>query len=250
MKVQLLSHATMLVTISDKKLLVDPMLSQADIMPPIRNSPKQVKNPLVALSTPLDLLEEIDAVLLTHTHSDHFDEAAIRQIPKSKPMICQAEDEHELKNLGFLAVQSVQDKFCWEKIMIHRTGGQHGTGEIGLQMAPVSGYVLEAEEEPSLYIAGDTIYCRNVSDVLVHYQPEVIVVNAGGARFNTGDPITMTAQDVAKVCRAAPKSRIIAVHMDAINHCLVSRNDLSRYLRQEGLIKHVMIPQDGEQLNF
>ena len=250
MNVQLLRHATLLVTISGKKLLVDPMLSKAGAMPPISNSPNQNRNPLVELPLKLDLQEDMDAVLLTHMHSDHFDAAAVRQIPKSKLIICQPEDEDKLKELGFLAVQSVQDKFCWGKITIHCTGGQHGTGEIAEKMAPVSGYVVETVGEPSLYIAGDTIYCREVATALAQYQPEVIVVNAGGARFNVGDPITMTAQDVAKVCRAAPKSRIIAVHMDAINHCLVSRNGLARDLRQEGLVTQVLIPQDGEKLNF
>lgn len=243
-------HATLLVTMSGKKLLVDPMLSPAGAMPPIRNSSNQHRNPLVELPSKLDLQDDVDAVLLTHTHSDHFDEEAMRQIPKRKLMICQPEDEERLRGLGFLAVRSVQDRFYWEKIMIHRTGGQHGTGEIGVEMAPVSGYVIKAEEEPSLYIAGDTIYCQEVSSALTQYQPDVIVVNAGGARFINGDPITMTAQDVVSVCRKAQTATIIAVHMEAINHCLVLRKDLARYLQQEGFIKQVLIPQDGEQLHF
>jgi len=78
----------------------------------------------------------------------------------------------------------------------------------------------------------------------------VIVVNAGGARFTVGDPITMTPQDVAKVCRKARKSKVIAVHMEAINHCLVSRADLRTYLQQQGLIDQVSIPLDGEKITL
>jgi len=35
---------------------------------------------------------------------------------------------------------------------------RHGTAEIGRRIAPVSGFVLRAEGEPTLYVAGDTIF--------------------------------------------------------------------------------------------
>lgn len=248
MEVQLLRHATLLIVINGKRLLIDPMLGQAGVMPPIQNSPNPQRNPLVDLNIQLDLQKDIDGVLLTHTHRDHLDEAAIQQLPRNKLILCQPEDKDKLKRLGFLEVYQVVETFCWEGIIIHRTGGQHGTKEIAAQMAPVSGYVLQTSKEPCLYIAGDTIYCEEVSNALTQYQPSVVVVNAGGARFISGDPITMTAQDVAKVCRKAPKSKIIAVHMEAINHCLVSRTDLCAYLQQEGLVDQVLIPMDGEKI--
>jgi len=250
MKVQLLRHATLLVTINGKNIVVDPMLGEARAMPPIANSPNNHRNPLVELSIQLDFQQDIDGVLLTHTHSDHFDDAAAKQLPPNKTILCQPEDEEKLKKLGFLEIYPINDTLCWEGISIQRTGGQHGTGEIGMQMAPVSGYVLQVEGEPSLYIAGDSIYCEEVFSVLSMYQPSIIIVNAGGARFNVGDPITMTAEDVIKVCRKAPEAQIIAVHMEAINHCLESRANLRTRLKQEGLMNQVSIPMDGEMLTF
>lgn len=250
MEVQLLRHATLLVTINGKRILVDPMLGSAGVMPPIANSPNSQRNPLVELSIELDFQQDIDVVLLTHTHRDHFDDAAAEQLPPNKPILCQPEDEDKLKNLGFLKIYPISDKLCWEGISIQRTGGEHGTGEIAVQMAPVSGYVLQVEGEPSLYIAGDSIYCEEVSNVLAMHQPSLIIVNAGGARFNVGDPITMTAEDIIKVCRKSPKAQIIAVHMEAINHCIESRANLSTRLKQEGLMNQVSIPMDGEMLTF
>jgi len=250
MKVQLLRHATLLITINGKKILVDPMLGAAGVMPPIANSPNNLRNPLVELSIQLDFEQDIDGVLLTHTHRDHFDDGAAEQLPLNKPILCQPEDEAKLKNLGFLNVYPIRDRLCWEGIIIQRTGGQHGTGEIGERMAPVSGYVLQVEGEPSLYIAGDSIYCEDVSRALSMYEPDIIIVNAGGARFNVGDPITMTAEDVVKVCHRAPKAQVVAVHMEAINHCLESRANLRIRLEQEGLMNQVLIPMDGEVLTF
>ena len=74
-------------------------------------------------------------------------------------------------------------------------------------LAPVSGFVLARAGEPSLYVAGDTVWCDEVAAALDAHRPDVVVVNAGGARFTEGDPITMTADDVAAVAAHAPGAR-------------------------------------------
>jgi L-ascorbate metabolism protein UlaG (beta-lactamase superfamily) len=166
------------------------------------------------------------------------------------PVICQPQDEQKLMEFGFLQTIPVTDGVEWEGIRLFRTGGQHGTGEIGERMGPVSGFVIQADEEPSLYVAGDTIYCKEVEQALETYNPHIAVVNAGAAQFAAGDPITMTGQDVAAVCRKAPDTCLVAVHMETINHCLLTRNELHRYLEECGLAHRVQIPMDGDILDF
>lgn len=87
-----------------------------------------------------------------------------------------------------------------------------------------------------------------MEEALDAHEPDVVVVNAGAARFLEGDPITMTAEDVAGVCRAAPEALVVAVHMEAINHCLLTRAELGEELRRAGLADRVEIPADGETL--
>ncbi len=244
MQIQLIRHATLLIEYADMRLLVDPMLNDQGAAPPIQNSPQPRNNPLVPLPCPVEhVLDGVQAVLVTHTHRDHWDDAAIQLVPKDLPLFCQPDDLAKMEATHFVNAAPVHDERHWSRISITRTGGQHGTGGIGKAMAPVSGYVLKSEHEPTLYIAGDTIWCKEVSDAIKHFQPEVIVVNAGGARFLEGDPITMTPNDVVHVCHAAPKAKVIAVHMEAINHCLVTREELERHLRKAGV--HVQIPEDG-----
>ena len=60
-------------------------------------------------------------------------------------------------------------------------------------------------------------------DAIDAHAPDVVVVNASGARFNEGDPIVMTVDDVAAVARHAPDAQVVAVHLEAINHCLEPR---------------------------
>jgi L-ascorbate metabolism protein UlaG (beta-lactamase superfamily) len=246
MKIQLVRHATLRVELGGKTLLVDPMLAEVASTPPIQNGPDDRKNPLVALPFGIaEVMKGIDAVLVTHTHRDHWDAGAEREIPKGTPILGQPPDEQNFKAAGFQDVRPIAATSELGGIRLHRTGGQHGTGEIGKLMAPVSGFVLRNGDEV-LYIAGDTIWCEEVARAIEQHQPTHIVLNAGGAKFKEGDPITMTPRDVEQVCKAAPQAKVIAVHMEAINHCLITRADLARYLSERGMMERVRIPADGE----
>ena len=64
--------------------------------------------------------------------------------------------------------------------------------------------------------------------------PNIIVVNAGEARFLGADPIIMGLDDVVSVCKAAPQARVIAVHMEAVNHCVLTREGLRTGLSRFG----------------
>jgi L-ascorbate metabolism protein UlaG (beta-lactamase superfamily) len=247
MRLRLLRHATLVIEYAGRRLLVDPMLSEVAAMDPVQNSPNPRRNPLVPLPVPVtEVVRDLDAVLVTHTHRDHWDTAAAEMIPKDRPLFGQPEDHDKFVSQGFTNVTSVQPAASWNGISITRTGGQHGTGEIGRRMAPVSGFVLRAADEPTLYIAGDTIWCDEVRNALGEHRPDVTVLNAGAARFLEGDPITMSATDVITVCRAAPFTRVVADHMDAFNHCLLTRDDLRFQLEAERVLEQVRIPADGE----
>jgi hypothetical protein len=56
----------------------------------------------------------------------------------------------------------------------------------------------------------------------------------------------MTAVDVLSVCRAAPEAKVIAVHMEAINHCLLTREQLAAEVKAASLRQNLRIPADGE----
>lgn len=249
MDIRLIRHATLLVAFHGKRLLVDPMLADAGTAPPVANSPNQRPNPLVPLPVPAgDVVSGVDAVLVTHTHRDHWDDAAAQALAKHLPLFCQPEDEAKIRAAGFTDVRPVRDAVTWSGITIHRTGGRHGSGEVAKRLAPVSGFVLRAADEPVLYVAGDTIWCPEVEQALREYEPAVTVVNAGGAQFLEGGPITMTPDDIAAVARAASATRIVAVHMDSINHCVVRRADLAAALERAGLTARVAVPRDGERV--
>ena len=98
---------------------------------------------------------------------------------------------------------------------------------------------------------GDTVWTVRVTKTLNNFKPDILIMNTGYAkalRFNDG--IIMGTADVAKAADIMPQSDIIAVHMDAINHCTVSRQNMREFVRQKKLEEKVHVPNDGEVLVF
>jgi len=230
-RLTLVRHATLLLETSHGRVLVDPMLRAARTTPPIENTPNQKRNPLVELPLPREqVVAGVDLCIVTHLHSDHFDDAADEVLPRDLPILTQPESAEALAARGFTNI-------AVEHPAIPMTRGRHGRGEIGEAMGAVSGWVVD-----DVYIAGDTIWCDEVSDALERHRPRAVVLNASGARFNVGDPIVMDAIDVRRV-RAATDAPIAVVHLEAINHCLEPR---SAYRGIAG----VHVPDDGETIEL
>lgn len=249
MKVRLIRNATLLVTINDKKLLIDPMLGNKGSLGKFPWIDDVRENPLVDL--PFGeyelqrIIEQTDAVILTHLHPDHWDSKAHEIIPKNIPIYCQQEDVQIIEQLGFKNVISVEEKIEFNEIEIFRTEGKHGLGEVGELMGKVSGFVLRYKKDV-LYIAGDTIWCEDVINTINKYQPTFIIVNGGGAKFNIGEHVTMNTFDVKKLLEYYP-SKIAVVHLETVSPVKESRQDNFKFISDNNIENKVIIPNDGDE---
>jgi L-ascorbate metabolism protein UlaG (beta-lactamase superfamily) len=183
-----------------------------------------------------EVVAGLDAVIVTHRHRDHLDGTAEELLPRDVPVFCQPEDEVALRELGVDA-RAVDDEVDWDGLRIVRTPGRHGTGPIADALAPVSGFVLGG-----LYIAGDTVWYEGVEATIERHQPRVAVVNAGGAEFAEGGLIIMGIDDVREVAARVPT--VVAVHLEALNHCYLTRAAIRASLPD------VLVPADGETLEI
>jgi L-ascorbate metabolism protein UlaG (beta-lactamase superfamily) len=232
-RITLVRSATIVVELDGRRILVDPMLDDVGARPPIEGTRNQVANPTVPLPFPAEkVVRDLDAVIVTHRHRDHLDTRGEELLPRDVPVFCQPEDEAALRTLG-LDVRPVEDALEWDGLRVTRTPARHGTGRVAELLAPVSGFVLD-----DLYLAGDTVWFEGVEETIARFAPRVAVVNAGGAEFVEGGLIVMGADDVREVVARVPT--VIAVHMEALNHCFLERAMLA------AAVPGVVIPQDGE----
>ena len=109
---------------------------------------------------------------------------------------------------------------------------------------------LQTSTEKTLYVAGDTVWYEEVQNVIDTHKPEIIVVNAGDNQFFEGGSLVMGKDDVYEVHKTAPDAKIIAVHMKAVNHWTLSREELKRFANEKGISASVLVPDDGEAYSF
>jgi L-ascorbate metabolism protein UlaG (beta-lactamase superfamily) len=238
MRLTLVRHATVILELDGRRVLVEPMLDDVGAREPVEDSPNPRRNPLVPLPFPAEeVVRNLDAVVITHLHKDHFDETGARLVPRDVPVFCQPEDEQRLRELG-LDARPVENELDWDGLRIVRTSGRHGAEEdVAKALAPVSGFVLG-----DVYVVGDTVWCREVEEAIERHRPRVAVVNASGARFLQSGPLVMTAAEVREVVARVPK--VVVVHLEAINHCLEGRADVRE------AVPEALVPEDGETLEL
>ncbi len=260
MKLQQIRNATMIITYANKKFLIDPMLGEKGIYPPFPGTPNQhLNNPIVDLPISMDEIIDVDAVIVTHIHLDHFDPAAIEILPKEMLIFAQNEDEgQQIREFGFKNVQILkEDGIEFEGITLIKTPAKHYSDDSipelfrQLKTADEScGVVFKHRGEKTLYVMGDTVWYDELKEILHKYNPDIVTVNAGNAQFLDGRYLIMSKEDFFKATEAAPQAQFVATHMEGVNHLMVSRQELRDYSKEKGFSDRLTIPADGESCEF
>ncbi|CAM3769523.1 UPF0173 protein [Pseudomonas reidholzensis] len=257
---QQVRNATVKITYGDTTFLIDPMLAKKGAYPGFEHTYRSnLRNPMVDLTeSPAKVISGVDAVIVTHTHLDHWDDAAQKALPKDIPLFTQHEEDAQLiRSQGFKNVRVLTNEAEFGGVTITKTGGQHGTDEmyaipaLAKPLGEAMGVVFQAPGYKTLYLAGDTVWRKEVDQAIEHYHPEVIVLNAGKAKMAGYEgSIIMGEEDVLRASQAAKTAKIVAVHMDAINHMSLTREALRAYVKKQGIESRVDIPEDGASLEY
>lgn len=265
-------NATARLIYGGKTFLLDPMLSDKGKLPSFAGI---APNPTVDLTVPsAQVIADIDVVIVSHLHGDHFDAAAADMLDKSITMLTPRNGaspnpregtpvvpfKNSLEAKGFTNVREIGssegDHITLDGITIHQVFARHGKGMVGDAMGGVNGLILEAEGEPTIYWAGDTILdeAGEIEAVLKRFKPDVVIAHTGGPVVEVLSPEILLMDAAQAVTffeyavRENPEVQIIAIHMDALDHCFSTRADLVSALSNEesDLQSCVIIPEDGE----
>ncbi|MHB2080377.1 MBL fold metallo-hydrolase [Pseudomonas asiatica] len=257
-EVQEIRNATIKVSFDDVTFLIDPMLGAKGAYAAAPGAfNEQLRNPLVELPVPASEIIKADAVVVTHLHIDHWDDAAKRMLPKDIPIFSQnQQDADQIRAAGFKNVRVLADETEFKGVRLSRTDGQHGSDATmavrGKQLGKVSGVVFQRTGFKTVYVAGDTVWNASVEQAIARFNPKVIVLNAGYVRFKDIEgAVIMGKEDLSRAVAAAPSAYIVASHLEALGHSTQSRAELIQYIRDAQLDpEHVRVPDDGQAYSF
>jgi L-ascorbate metabolism protein UlaG (beta-lactamase superfamily) len=240
----------------EHRILLDPCLNPKGTLPPytlLRKKPRL--NPIVDLPPNSEsAFRQITSGLITHCrggHWDHLDTSGVNLLARKQvPIYCNVLDEPYLRKRNIHTIPlTINHRSNFLEGSITAVPAVHGYGLIGKLMGPGVGYFIELPGEKTIYISGDTILNQTVRNVLTDFRPDIAVLNAGTATLDFGKPILMPMNELLDFIKIAP-GKVMAVHLDAFNHCLTTRAMLKDAVAKEGLSGKVIIPADGELMEF
>ena len=189
-----IAHSSVIVAMGGTRVVVDPWFHSGLLV--------RQDEPLGL--TPDDL-PPLQAVLLTHDHSDHLDERALRGLAGTVPQVVARPELHD--RLAALGFRQVTDLGWWDTTRI---------GTIDLTAVPArhsvteNGYVLEAGGV-SLYAAGDTRDFPELVDIATRFPHlDVALLPVGGERV-LGIRRQMGPADAARAAALLDPRRIIPI---------------------------------------
>lgn len=173
--------------------------------------------------TPADL-PELDAVLLSHMHGDHWDRIATHELPKALRVVTTPEAARCLSQRGFT---DAEDLTPWQTTELTRDGqtlrvtsvpGVHGPGPLARLLPQVMGSVLELVRDDRVrwrgYVTGDSLFRPVLGEVLERCgRLDALVPHLGGTRVGPF-LVTMDGRQGADLVDLLRPPLTVPVHYD------------------------------------
>ncbi|GAA0584744.1 MBL fold metallo-hydrolase [Paractinoplanes ferrugineus] len=230
-----IGNATVLLRIGDFTLLTDPAFGPAGSRVGLGWGmwTRRLRAPALDALAGADL----DAVLLSHLHGDHFDRAARQTLDADLTILTTPQAERRLRRGRFWAVRGLPTWESYEmtrgdqRLRVTAVPGRHGPGIADRLLPDVMGSVLEftagGQTRLTLYITGDTLFRPGLAEIPERFGGiDAMLIHLGGTRV-LGLLVTMDDRQGAELTGLIRPGRTVPIHNDDYR---VQKSPLDRFL--------------------
>ena len=167
-------------------------------------------------------LPDLDAVLLSHLHGDHFDKAARLRLPAALPIVTTPQAARKLSRRRTTVGLPTWETHEWtrggQRLKVTAVPGQHGPGFVDRLLPDVMGSLVELVVDDhtvlKLYITGDTLYRPFLADVARRLgEVDAMLIHLGGTKL-AGMLLTMDDRQGAALTELVRPRITLPIHFD------------------------------------
>lgn len=209
-------------------------------------------------------LPDLDVVVLSHAHGDHWDRRARAGLDRSLPVVTTHQSAKVLRRQGFAGalglgrwgVHHVEKDGA--SLTITATPARHASGVLGALLPDVNGHVLDFSDPAAggtlrlrLWLSGDTLVFFGLDQIAQRWPDlDVGVLHLGGTRIPAGLPfgpmVTLDGEGGAEaVDRVRPRT-VVPVHVDDFTVFTSPRSDFVGALGRRGLGDRLLLVERGQ----
>jgi len=205
-------------------------------------------------------LPDLDAIVLSHLHGDHWDRIATARLDRTTPVVTTPQAAQALSRKGFAETSDLRP---WQTHILRRGAdtlrvtsvpGVHGPGPLARLLPPVMGSVLELLHDGEVtwrgYVTGDTLRRPWLAEVLERCGPlDALVPHLGGTRA-LGITVTMDAGQGADLVEMLRPPVTVPVHYDDYDRFRSSLGDFVTEVQRRGLPGELRTAVRGETISL
>lgn len=207
------------------RLLTDPTFDEPQTYPDPDGTPLvKTHGPGIAI----DELGAIDVVLLSHhEHEDNLDISGAAVLTNTLLTGTVLSTPEAAADLGVTGL-APWSHFQLAAATITAVPALHGPPGCESYMGTVTGFVLEAAGEPTIYVSGDNASLDCVREIAAHFPSiDIAILFAGAARVPSIDaPLTLTSADAVTAAAILNATHVVGLHTEDWEHFSESRAQL------------------------
>jgi L-ascorbate metabolism protein UlaG (beta-lactamase superfamily) len=255
--VQFIGTATMILRLGPFTLLTDPNFLHRGQRAYLGYGLSSKR--LVAPAVTIEQLPELDAVVLSHMHGDHWDRVAKRGLPHQLPVLTTPKAARALHRQGFRAAEALP---TWSSSTLTKAAatltvtalpGRHATGPARHLLPPVMGSMLEFRAGAGadgravrIYITGDTLLIDELRAIPTRYPDiDVAILHLGGTTLPGGLVVTMDGVDGADLVELVRPDAAVPIHYDDYGVFKSPLVDFQDEMTRRGLAEKVLLAPRG-----
>ncbi|MCG6497443.1 MBL fold metallo-hydrolase [Kitasatospora sp. A2-31] len=194
----------------------------------------------------------VDVVLLSHDqHPDNLDAAGRAYALDSRLVLSTASARERLG--GPVQALANWDSYDLGDVRITGVPAQHGPDGSEHLVGEVSGFVIQGDGRPTVYVSGDNASLGVVQQIADRFDRiDIAVLFAGGAQTPLVPDayLTLPSEDAAKAAGILGARHVVPLHFEHWGHFTQGPDTLAPAFERAGLADRLRLLKPGEQVGL